>query len=78
MLGLGIAHLITLLNPEKIIITGRGVKAEKNLFDPMFLSINRSVSKKFQGCKCEIVIKQWFHQDWVKGAGTLVLKEIYK
>lgn len=78
MLGLGIAHLITLLNPEKIIITGKGVKAETALFNSMFQSINTFVSKKFKDHGTEILIKDWVDKDWVKGAGTLVLKEIYK
>lgn len=78
VLGMGIAHLITLLNPEKIIITGKGVRAENFLFDSMFQSINQSVSKKFTNHGTQILIKEWSDKDWVKGAGTLVLQEIYK
>ncbi len=78
VLGTGISHLITLLNPEKIIITGKGVKAKDKLFDSMFLSINRCVSRKLKIHETEIIIKKWCDKEWVKGAGALVLKEIYK
>ena len=77
-LGMGITHLITLLNPEKIFITGKGVQAERALFDPMFQAINKFVSPKFEGYGTEIIIKAWSETDWVRGAGTLVLNEIYK
>jgi transcriptional regulator of PTS gene len=78
ILGVGISHLITLLNPEKIIITGKGVQAKDALFNPMFQFINKSVSKKFKDYGTKIIISEWSDKDWVKGAGTLVLKEIYK
>lgn len=78
ILGIGIAHLITLLNPEKIIVTGKGVQAGDELFNPMFQSVNTFVSKKFVNYGARILIKEWSDKDWVKGAGTLVLKEIYK
>jgi N-acetylglucosamine repressor len=77
-LGMGIAHLITLLNPEKIFITGKGVRAEGALFDPMFQAVNRYISPKFEGYGTQIIIKEWSETDWVRGAGTLVLNEIYK
>lgn len=78
ILGIGVAQLITLLNPEKIIITGKGVQAETAMFNSMFQSINAFVSKKFKDHGTEVIIKEWSDKDWVKGAGTLVLKEIYK
>jgi glucokinase-like ROK family protein len=77
-LGMGITHLITLLNPEKIFITGKGVQAENALFDPMFQAVNKFVSPKFEGYGTQIIIKEWSETDWVRGAGTLVLNEIYK
>jgi glucokinase-like ROK family protein len=78
VLGMGIAHLITLLNPEKIFITGKGVQAKDALFAPMFQAINKAVSPKFRDHGTQIIIKEWSETDWVRGAGTLVLNEIYK
>jgi predicted NBD/HSP70 family sugar kinase len=77
-LGIGISQLIALFNPEKIIITGKGVQADKLLFDPMFTSIRNSRSDKFGNYKTEILISNWTNEDFAKGAGTLVLQEIYK
>jgi predicted NBD/HSP70 family sugar kinase len=77
-LGLGIAHLVTLLNPEKIIITGKGVMAKDAIFEPMFRSVNQHISSKFKDYGTQIIIKKWSEKDWVRGAGTLVLNEIYK
>ncbi len=77
-LGLGISHLITLLNPEKIIITGKGVKAKDAIFEPMFRSVSQHISSKFKDYGTQIIIKKWSEKDWVRGAGTLVLNEIYK
>lgn len=78
MLGLGISHLIAMLNPKKIIITGKGVKAGNLLFDPMFASIDQCISKKFGNYGTRIIIKDWAWQDWAQGAGTLVLNELFK
>jgi len=77
-LGIGMSQLIALFNPEKIIITGKGVQADKLLFDPMFDSIEKSRSDKFGNYKTEILISNWTNEDFAKGAGTLALQEIYK
>lgn len=78
MLGMGISHLIAMLNPKKIIITGKGVKAGNLLFDPMYASIDKCMSKKFGNYGTRIIIKDWAWEDWAQGAGTLVLNEIFK
>lgn len=78
MLGMGISHLIAMLNPNKIIITGKGVKAGDMLFDSMYESVDECISKKFGNYGTQIIIKDWTREDWAKGAGTLVLTEIYK
>ena len=78
ILGLGVTHLINLLNPQQIIITGKGVQAETAMFDSMYEAIDTHISKKFKDYGTQILIKDWSDKDWVKGAGTLVLQEIYK
>lgn len=78
MLGVGIAQLITLLNPEKIILTGSGVQAGDLMFAQMFGAIESNRSDKIGNCKPDILIKNWTSEDFAKGAGTLVLQEIYK
>jgi|WetSurMetagenome_2_1015567.scaffolds.fasta_scaffold65185_2 transcriptional regulator of PTS gene len=78
MLGFGISQLAILLNPEKIIITGMGVQAEDLLFKPMHESIKRSLSDKLSRYQTDILIKSSTVEAFAKGAGTLVLQEIYK
>ncbi len=77
-LGIGLSQLIYLFNPEKIIITGKGTQADNLLFDPMFEYIRNSRSDKFGNYDTEIIISNWANKDFAKGAGTLVLQEIYK
>ena len=77
-LGLGISHIIALLNPEKTIITGEGVRADKFLFKSMFESIKENQLEKHVRNKTDIIIKISTDEDWAKAAGTLALQEIYK
>ncbi len=78
MLGIGVSQLITLLNPEKIILTGTGVQAGDLMFTPMFDAIESNRSEKISDCRPDILVKNWTSEDFAKGAGTLVLQEIYK
>jgi predicted NBD/HSP70 family sugar kinase len=78
MLGFGISQLVILLNPEKVIITGTGVQAEALLFKPMFESIKRNLSDRLSRYHTDILIKPSTNEAFAKGAGTLVLQEIYK
>ena len=78
ILGVGVHNLITLLNPEMVIITGNGVKAGDFLFTPTFDTIKNLKTKKIDYSQTRIIIKEWNDNDWVYGSGTLVLHEIYK
>jgi predicted NBD/HSP70 family sugar kinase len=78
ILGVGIHNLITLLNPEMIIITGEGVMAGDFIFVPMFKTIASLKTNKFNSPQTKIIIKKWNNHDWARGPGTLVLREIYK
>ena len=78
MLGVGISHLITLFNPAKIIITGQSVRAGDLIFDDMYSILNTYLSANFGPRTAEIIVQQWTEQDWARGAGALVLQELYK
>jgi predicted NBD/HSP70 family sugar kinase len=77
-LGQGIAYLNALFNPAKIVITGRGVQAGEVLFDAMYQSLasNRSLKSSLE--LPEILIQNWSDLDWARGAGALVLQELFK
>jgi glucokinase-like ROK family protein len=77
VLGIGLANLIRILNPAKIIISGRGVKAGDLLFDSMYKTIPQYISSRTNG-DTEIVIKSWNQKVYARGSGTVVLQEIYK
>ena len=78
MLGVGISHLVTLFNPTKIIITGQGVRAGDLIFDAMDSTLDTYLSDKFGRRTTQIIVQQWTEQDWARGAGALVLQELYK
>ena len=78
VLGIGIYNLVTLLNPQLVIITGKGVQAGEHLFKHMFGAMDRLKSGKFSSAQTEIVIQAWTDGDWARESGTLVLREIYK
>jgi len=78
VLGFGISQLIVLMNPKKIIITAIDVLADNIIFDPMFDSINRNLADHLREYRPEILIKKWDSEAFIRGAGTLVLQEIYK
>jgi transcriptional regulator of PTS gene len=78
MLGIGVSHLVTLFNPAKIFITGQGVQAGELIFDAMFSTVEQCHSTRFGRRTTQIIVQQWTEQDWARGAGALVLQELYK
>ena len=76
-LGIGISVLINIFNPEKIIISGQGVKAGDLLFKPMNEAVYRHTFSDMLALT-KIVIPEWQDTDWAKGAASLVLQELYK
>ena len=78
MLGVGVSHLVTLFNPTKIIITGKGVLAGGLIFDAMHTTLDGCLPDKFGERSTQIIVQQWIEQDWARGAGAMVLQELYK
>jgi predicted NBD/HSP70 family sugar kinase len=77
MLGIGIANLIEIFNPAKIIISGKGTNAGELIFEKMYKSIPEHVTGNFDE-KTEVIVQEWKNTDTARGAGVLVLSEIYK
>jgi len=78
ILGTGISNMIIMLNPEIVIITGKGVAAGAKLFEPMYRAMENLKTGKFGFTQTEIIIPKWTEGDWARESGTLVLREIYK
>lgn len=76
-LGLGIANLINIFNPQEVIISGEGIRSGKFLFDPMNAAIAQNV---MPGLVDDAVIRidEWEDDAWARGAASLVLRELFK
>jgi predicted NBD/HSP70 family sugar kinase len=76
-LGTGMAGLIQIFNPAKIILSGKGVQAGNLMFGPMHKAIRAQTNKELLATT-EIVVQKWRDTDWAHGAASLVLQELYK
>ncbi len=76
-LGIGIATLVNLLNPQLVIVGGEGVHAGEWRFSSMRQAIG---DHSFDGLSgdLQIVIEPSGDRTWARGAASLVLQEIYK
>jgi predicted NBD/HSP70 family sugar kinase len=77
ILGRGIANLVNLFNPQRIIISGEGVRAGDWLFGPMRSTIAREVMPGLADMT-EIRIDTWGDDAWARGAASLVLRELFE
>ncbi len=76
-LGIGIANLIGIFGPVKTFITGKCVLAGDILFDSLFETVEKNISNSFD-IKPQIMVQKWTQLDWARGAGAVVLQELYK
>ncbi len=76
-LARGVAGLIQIFNPERVIITGEGVRAGDLVFDPMHKLLGKYLNRE-QANSTQILIQEWNDHDWAQGAAGFVLGEIYK
>jgi predicted NBD/HSP70 family sugar kinase len=76
-LGIGIATLVNVLNPQLVIVGGEGVHAGEWRFGSMRKAID---DHSFYGLSSdlEIVIEPSGDRTWARGAASLVLQEIYR
>lgn len=76
-LGIGIAHLVNILNPQMVIVGGEGVRAGEWRFGPMREAIHEHA---FDGLadELEIIIEPSGDETWARGAACVVLGEIFK
>lgn len=76
-IGLGIANLINLFNPEMVVLAGEGLKAGDARLEPMREAISRNV---FNGMDRDLkfVIEPSGDESWARGAACVVLGELFK
>lgn len=76
-LGIGISNLQKLVDPEKIIISGKGVLAGELLFGPMRETLHKDISYD-SDAQTRIYVQEWEPTNYARGAGALVLQEVYQ
>ncbi|MDO9545203.1 MAG: ROK family protein [Pelolinea sp.] len=76
-LGVGIANLVNIFNPQLVIISGEGVRAGELLMNPMKIAIKKNV---FNGLfeLTEIVIDPLDDDAWARGSASLVLQKLFE
>ncbi len=77
ILGIGIANLVNLFNPKKIIISGEGTREGDFLFVPMKESIQQNTMPGLFDPKT-VEIAPWGDDAWARGAAGLVLREVFE
>jgi N-acetylglucosamine repressor len=75
-LGLAVANMVTLLNPELLIICGEGTQLGGAYLDPVVAAV-RDQTFADQGRHVEVTIQRWGDEAWAVGAATLVLRESF-
>lgn len=75
-LGLAVANMITLLNPELLIISGEGTQLGRPYLDPVVDAI-RNQTFADQGRQVQVKVQSWGDEAWAVGAATLVLRESF-
>lgn len=77
ILGIGIANLVNLFNPKKIIISGEGTREGDFLFGPMKESIQQNTMPGLFDPDT-VQIAPWGDDAWARGAAGLVLREVFE
>jgi len=75
-LGIGLNNIHKLFDPEKIIISGKGVLAEDLLFTPMKTTLHKDISFQVDA-PTRLHVQKWEPTNYARGAGALVLQESY-
>lgn len=76
-LGAAITNLCQLLDPEKVIFSGKGVLAGELLFGPMRERLPSDISFA-RGARIRLCVQEWQPTLYARGAGALVLQEVYQ
>lgn len=76
VLGLGIANLVNLLNPELVLLSGEGAVAGKLLFEPVYATLSQHAFSRLAD-RLQIVTAPTGDESWARGAGSLVLRQFF-
>jgi len=76
-LGLAVANMVTLLNPELLIICGEGTDLGEPFLGPVTTAVREQTFADL-GRQVEVKVQRWGDDVWAVGAATLVLRESFK
>jgi len=74
-LGIGISNLIGIVDPEAILMGGRGIEAGELILSPMRKAIKENSPLRRD---IKVLFPELGEDGWIIGAAELVLKEIFK
>lgn len=76
-LGQHLANLVTILAPEKIIISGEGILLGDAFFEAMQSAYDANVMPNMSYSP-QLIFEDWGDEKWALGAASLVLNELFK
>jgi N-acetylglucosamine repressor len=77
ILGRSVANLINIFNPERVILSGEGVRYGKWLFGPMQVAVAQHALPGLRE-DAQISIEPWGDDAWARGAASLVLRQLFE
>lgn len=72
--GRAIANVATVIDPERIVISGEGVRLGRHYLAPLRAELAERDHKEDL---TDVVIEPWGDEAWARGAATLVLRELF-
>jgi predicted NBD/HSP70 family sugar kinase len=75
-LGMAVANVVTLLNPELLVICGEGTSLGSTFLDPIVDAVREQTFANL-GRNLNVRIQSWGDDAWAVGAATLVLRESF-
>lgn len=72
--GRALASIATVLDPERIVVSGEGVRLGDHYIQPLLAELAERQRKEVP---TEVMIEPWGDEAWARGAATLVLRELF-
>lgn len=73
-IGRAVASISTVLDPQRIVISGEGVRLGDHYVEPLLGELAERARKE---APTQVVIEPWGDEAWARGAATLVLRELF-
>lgn len=77
LLGLGLANLVNVLNPECILLTGEGTIVERYMLAPLEATLRQHIFSELGSSLRVLVDPLMSYENWARGAGALVLHRFF-